>query len=283
MLISLLEQSLAFLPLTLAIYISYGILRIPDLATDGSFILGAALFGICIHVSIHPIFAMIIASLGGAFVGITTSFLQTRLNLNPLIAGILLVFILNTISLKIMGKPNLSLIGYPSIFDLYSKTIVLLALGSILLLVCAYILMSPLGLLLHAFGNNPILLNLSGKNAGVYRMIGLSFSNALVGGCGALTAQINGYADIGMGTGVVLIALATVIIGQQISKSSVKRFSFSVFFQLFSCFVGIIVYFSMMNFLIRLGLDPIYLRLMVGVCLIAFLSVTKANISRVIA
>lgn len=275
MICSILEQSFLFLPLTLGLYVSYGILRIPDLATDGSFVLGAALFGYGISHHFSPLCSIFIAVLGGIAVGITTSTMQTHLKLNPLIAGILIVFILNTLVMKIMGRPNLSLLNYPSIFESHSRLLIIATLGVATLLICGFLFFSKIGLMLNAFGNNPVLLNLSGKNANYYRTLGLSISNGLVAYTGSISAQANGYIDIGMGTGIVLIAIGTVIIGQQLFCNLFKKFSQSSFLKLFCCLLGVILYFSIINILISLGFDPIYLRLLMGICLIIFLALAR--------
>jgi putative tryptophan/tyrosine transport system permease protein len=142
------------------------------------------------------------------------------------------------------------------------------------------LLASRLGLMLHAFGNNPTLLHLCGKNGGGYRMLGLSLSNGLVAYSGSLTAQINGYADIGMGVGMILIALGTVIIGQQIYTLLFKDLPFAPLMRLICCFLAAVLYFSTVYALLALGLDPIYLRLMIGICLIIFLGTTQKNFTK---
>ena len=275
MISSIIEQACVFLPLAFGIYISYGVLKIADLTTDGSFVLGAALFAVGVGLGMDPFVAMLFSTLGGVMAGIAASLLQTRLQLNPLIVGILLVFILNTLTLKVMGKPNLSLFDRPSIFFSYPKLVVLIPMGALFILGGAALLSSRLGLMLHAFGNNSTLLHLCGQNGNRYRMLGLSLSNGLVGYSGALTAQVNGYADIGMGIGVILISLGIVMIGQQVHRFLFpKNASFSVS-RLLCCFLATILYFSMVRALLALGLDPIYLRLMIGVSLIVFLGMTQ--------
>lgn len=277
MLFNILEQSLLFFPLALGLYISYAVLRIPDLTTDGSFVLGAALFGVSIHLGINPVLSMLISMLGGALCGGAVSFLQTRFQLHPLIAGILLVFILNTLSLKLMGRPNLSLLDHPTIFSLIdqNKFYFLFPLTLSLLLGAGFLLTSKLGIMLHALGNNSTLLNLFGKNANAYRMLGLCISNSLVSFSGALTAQANGYVDTSMGLGIVLIALGTVMIGQQIYQFLFTGLPLKNFFRLLACLIGIFAYFFLINILISAGLDPIYLRLMIGLSLIGFLTLTR--------
>lgn len=284
MLVNILEQSFLFFPLALGLYISYAVLKIADLTTDGSFVLGAALFGLSVHLGIHPVLSMIIAMTGGSLCGMAISFIQTKFHLHPLIAGILLVFILNTLTLKLMGRPNLSLLDHPSIFSLIDpdKIFFLFSLTLVLLALAAFILTSQIGIMLHALGNNPTLLNLFGKNANAYRMLGLSISNSLVGLSGALTAQASGYVDTSMGLGIVLIALGTVMIGQQIYRALFANLPLKNILRLTSCLLGIFSYFFLIHILISIGLDPIYLRLMIGVSLIGFLAITrKKNLQEV--
>lgn len=277
MLLNILEQTLLFFPLVLGLYLSYSVLKIPDLTTDGSFVLGAAFFGISVHLNIHPALAMGISMAGGALCGFAVSFLQTKFYLHPLIAGILLVFILNTLTLKLMGRPNLSLLDSPSIFSLLNsgKLSILLPLAFLLLTLVSLLLTSKIGIMLHALGNNGTLLNLCGKNANAYQRLGLCVSNSLVGLSGALTAQANGYVDTSMGIGIVLIALGTVMIGQQIYKTLFTNLPLKNILKILSCLLGVFLYFFLIHILISLGLDPIYLRLMIGVSLIGFLSLTR--------
>lgn len=264
MFFSILEQSLLFFPLALGLFISYSILKTPDLTTDGSFVFGAACFGLAVQAGTPPFLAIGTAIGAGALCGVVVSFLQIRLH--PLISGILLVFILNTITLKLLGKPNLSLLDQPSLITLPFLAL----LGGALFLGVTYFLSSKTGLALHGLGNNPTLLNLFGKNSFTYRTLGLAISNGLVGFCGAITAQSNGYVDISMGTGVVLIALGTVILGQRIYQFFIDP-PMKHAINLICCFIGILLYFLLVNLLISIGLDPVYLRLMIGISLIGFL------------
>ena len=271
---SILEQSLLFLPFALGIFVSYGVLKIPDLATDGSFVVGGALVGCVVHAGFSPFTSMCIAVCGGAVIGQISCFLQNKLNHNPLLAGILIVFVLNTIILKMMGRPNLSLFDQPSIFDGFSKIFVLFGLSIVLIFALASFLSSRYGLVLHALGNNATLVSLSGSSASRYQGLGLSLSNALVALSGSLTAQANGYVDIQMGYGLVLIGLGTVIIGQKIhqAKAPLNR---SQLVKICACLGGVLSYFGLVNLLIYFGLDPIYLRCLIGISLIVFLSSRK--------
>ncbi len=282
MLLNILEQSFLFFPLTLGLYMSYVVLKTADLTTDGSFIVGATLFGLGITNGFDPIACMTFSLAGGALCGITAGFLQTRFHLHPLITGILLVFILNTLCLKLLGRPNLCLLDQPSIFSDLSKTSLLFYLTLIMLGSMSYLLSSKIGLTLHASGSNKTLLNLIGKNADAYRIFGLALSNALTALAGSLSAQASGFVDTSMGIGIVLIALGTVMIGEQIYKTFFIEVRLKHPIKLLCSFFGIITYFLLVHTLISVGLDPVYLRLMIGVCLIAFLIITrKKNLTEI--
>lgn len=269
MFLDIFEQSLLFLPLALGIYFSFAVLKIPDLTSDGSFVMGASLSALCIHLGVNPFLSLGVALLGGSLTGLMAAILQSRFRLHPLIVGILLVFVINTAALLLMGKPNLSLFDRPTIFS-HGKIFPLALIGASLLGLLFLLLNSRAGLMFYAFGNSENLLRLSGKNAHLYRFFGLSLSNGLAGLCGSLTAQASGYADINMGTGIVLIALGTVMIGLRCFQ-----FLFKVphkFASLFFCLLGTFLYFALVHVLISFGLNPIYLRLCIGVCLIAILA-----------
>ncbi len=287
MLLNILEQSLLFFPLSMGIYLSYRVLQTPDLTTDGSFLLGAAIYALTVRKGVSPAAACAIASLSGCISGTITACLHNRFRINILIGGILMTFILNTLALKLMGRPNLSLLNYPSIFHSVEQWFpccpsqiiqIALLLTWILLiyLLLNQLLSSPIGLMLYAVGNNPTLVSLSGKKRENYQILALSISNGLVAHAGSLTAQIQGYADISMGAGMILIALATVIIGKQIYLSSTQRPILTrSSIQLFYCFLGVFIYFSLTNIFLVMGIDPLYSRLAIALSLIALLIFNK--------
>jgi putative ABC transport system permease protein len=265
----ILQQSLPFLPLVLGLYISYSILKITDLSTDGSFILGAAVFGLALRANYSPITALSFSLITGLCLGCIVALLHIRLH--PLLCGILLVFILSTAVLKMMGRPNLPLLEYPSYFSLLTTScLFLVLLGAI-----AFFLSSKAGLMLQAFGNNPLLFHLCGKNGILYRMLGLSIHSMCATLSGALTAATSGYVDISMGIGVVLIALGTLILGQKIQLSFFSCSSHLI--ALTSATIAVLLYFFLLHILLRLGLDPIYLRLVIGLFLMSLLFTTSSK------
>lgn len=264
---SILEQSLLFLPFALGVLLSYGILKKADLTVEGSFVLGAGVYAKGILLADSALFATIASLLAGSFAGAATSSLQYKNRVSPLLSGTLVLFSLQSLNLIGMGRPNLNILGKASFFNALSddQAFALLLLQSFCLLLAMYFLLcSRTGMLLKAFGCDAKLLELLGKNAELYRFLGLSASNALVAYSGALTAQAYGYADISMGTGLVLVGIASTIIGMTIEKLFSSK---SVFLKLFSCSLAVFSYFCMIQVFLSFGLHPLYLKMFVGISL----------------
>jgi len=276
-LIPALEQSALFFPLALGIYLSYGILRTTDLTIDGSFVLGAAVFARFLTNGVSPWLSLLLAILAGFCAGIGVSFIQKGDRINGLIAGVLALFILYSVNFQIMGRPNIGLYEADNLFALAmplgpnGQWIMLVGLITLILLFMAFLLKTRLGLVLRAFGDNSHLLKNLGKNAEGYRFLGLALSNGLAACCGALSAQIYGYADINMGFGVTLTGIGAVVIGLQLIKHFTINRPYSVVLDLFGCFIGVFLYFLMINIFLRIGIDPINLKLVLGLVLIFFL------------
>ena len=268
MILPILEQALPFLPLVIGLYISYGILQIADLSTDASFLVGAALFGIALRSHFSPALSLCFAMAAGVVIGCTVALLHCRLH--SLLCGILMVFILSTLILKVMGKPNLSLLEYPASFSLFSLS----CIGIILVGLISIFLHSKVGLLLHGFGGNPSLFHLLGKNGILYRMIGLSIHGCCAAISGALTAATNGYVDISMGIGIVLIALGTLILGQKIYQYFFFPSPYPHITALACSVIAVFIYFFLLHTLLRIGLDPMYLKLAIGLFLMSLLITT---------
>lgn len=129
-----------------------------------------------------------------------------------------------------------------------------------------------MGLSLRAFGCNPHLLKKLGKNPAIYLGIGLAISNMLSALCGVMTAQLSGYADIQMGLGMALTAIGAVVIGKKLLSGIIKSDQFSAITGACSCFLGAFIYFLILNVLFNMGLNPIYLKLFIGIILVVFLS-----------
>lgn len=272
MILESLEQSLLFYPLVLGIYLSYHILKITDLTVEGSFVAGAALYARLLTLyDNHPL-AMTGALLGGIMCGVAVSFMQRKGSMNGLVASIIMLFMLYSLNLQIMGRPNISLLNY-DVFSALSnasfiKLVFLILMGVFLLGGLTLFLKTRLGLSCRAFGHQPNLLYKYNQNPETYRLLGLILSNMLAALCGALTAQFSGYADIHMGFGMALIGIGAVVIGQHLFSSLRQTRSFQPGLELLACFGGIYLYFLISHLLLSFDIDPINLRLCLGLLLI---------------
>ncbi|MCC8368930.1 MAG: ABC transporter permease [Rickettsia endosymbiont of Oxypoda opaca] len=272
-LIIALEQSLLMLPLILGMYISYQILKITDLTVDGTYVLGAAVFARTISFGLFP--ALILSMIAGVIVGSVVSFMQKDNRVNSLITGILAVFMLYSVNLQVLQRPNISVLGMPTVLSLFNSEnwlIPLIITNSLIMIAVIILLQGRIGLLLRAFGYNRNLLHTLGKPAELYRTIGLSLSNLLAALTGALTVQVNGFADINMGFGVALVGIGAIVIGRHILIHANK---FSPFKEISACFIGILFYFISLSFLLAIGIDPINLKLILGIIL--FISLRRVR------
>lgn len=269
-----LEQSLVLLPLVLGIYISFHILNVTDLTVDGTYVLGAALFASYIHLGV--IFAMMLAILGGAAVGLVVALMQRNNIVDSLVVGILASFMLYSINLQCMGRPNISVLGMPTILSQMNQEnwIVPLSLFGVLIIIGLIILLrSRTGLILRSFGQNQKLLCVLGKKPEHYRLLGLVISNSLAALSGSFVAQVNGFADINMGFGVALVSIGAIVIGRHVLIKHHENFN--SFKGCASCFIGIFLYFVSLSSLLRIGINPVNLKLALGVVL--FISLLKTH------
>jgi putative ABC transport system permease protein len=278
-LLDALQQSFIFIPLTLGIYLSYQLLQVTDLTPDGTFVLGAAIFARMLTSGFNEFTSFIAALIGGALAGIGVALLQRYAKINSLIASILAVFMLYSVNFAVMERPNIGLLNYATVLSnlqngntmLFNSSLLLFAV--LLTVALALLIRSRLGLSLRAFGSNRNLIPKLGNNPTFYLIIGLAISNALAALCGVFTAQINGYADIHMGLGMALTGIGAVVIGCKLVRSLfTKSPAFNLKADLIGCFVGTYLYFFMLNLFLKLGLNPIYLKLVLGLMLALFLS-----------
>lgn len=278
MLPNTLQQTLLFLPIVFGVYLSYDILMVTDLTVEGTFVLGAAVFARFITLGCNQVVSTIAAILAGAIIGILVTIMQRVAKINSLIAGILATFMLYSVNFGVMNRPNISLLNntiflqqlqdyHPTLLN-----IVLLFFILTLMVLLSLLINSQLGLHLRAFGSNPHLLKKLGKNPSFYLGIGLACSNGLAALCGIMTAQLAGYADIHMGLGVALTAIGAVVIGNKIITSLMTSTRFSALRGLLGCLIGAFIYFLILNSFIVAGLNPIYLKLFLGLVLVVFLS-----------
>jgi len=222
------EVGLAFSLVALAVFLSFRVLRFPDLTVDGSFPLGAAVCATLISQGWDPFAATAMALLAGGLAGALTGWLNVGLRIMDLLAGILVMIALYSINLRVMGRPNVPLIMEPTVFSvlrsdalddmLLRPAILLVVVVAAKLLLDAF-LRSQMGLAMRATGANPRMARAQGVPTGRLAVLGLAISNALCALGGALFAQSQGGADISMGIGTIVIGLAAVIVGESLFHS----------------------------------------------------------------
>ena len=226
-LLGAIEVGLLFALVALGVYLSFRVLQFPDLTVDGSFPLGAAVCASLIVVDVDPYLATFIAALAGACAGMVTAWLNVRLKILHLLASILTMIALYSINLRIMGRPNVALLGENTVFsplenlDMPSYVALPIALAVLVIVVklaLDWFLNSEVGLAMRATGVNPRMARAQGINTDRYILGGMALSNALVAVAGALFAQSQGAADVTLGVGVIVVGLAAVIGGEALIK-----------------------------------------------------------------
>ncbi len=217
------EQGLVFALMALGVYITFRILDFPDLTVDGSLPLGAAASATWIASGGDPWVSLLIAIFAGMCAGWVTAFLSTKLNILNLLASIITMIALYSINLRVMGRPNITLLTEATIFTPFEggalPNHVLYPLFFALLLLVIGVglglfLHTERGLSIRATGDNPDMASAQGASTTFNIMLGLALSNGMVALCGALVAQSQGSADVGMGVGTIVAGLASVIIGE---------------------------------------------------------------------
>ncbi|MGE8447353.1 MAG: ABC transporter permease [Comamonas sp.] len=222
------EIGLIFALVALGVFISFRLLRFPDLTVDGSFPLGAAVCAVLITHGYSPFVATIGATLAGAIAGLITGWLNVKLKIMDLLASILMMIALYSINLRIMGGPNIPLINDPTLFnqlqpagmeDYVFRPLLMCAIVVLAKLAMDWFFLTERGLAIRATGTNARMARAQGVNTGGMILLGMAVSNALVGLAGALFAQTQGGADSSMGIGTIVIGLAAVIVGESILPS----------------------------------------------------------------
>ncbi len=265
-----LEQGLAYALVALGIVISFRILAFPDLTVDGSFVLGGAVVARMIVLGYQPLTGVVLAILIGFSAGCATGLLNTRLKINSLLAGILIMTILYSVNLRVMGRSNTPLLNYVTVFTPFEQMeirwlSVTLFFGGIVLaskFLADLFLHTQVGLAMRATGDNEQMIRTLGVNTDNMTVLGLGISNALVALSGALVAQHQGFADIGMGIGMIVAGLASIIIGETLLRAR------SVGMITFAAILGSCIYRLVITIGLWLGLAPTDLKMATGAMVI---------------
>ena len=220
-----LEQGVAFGVMVLGVFLTFRVLDFPDLTVDGSLPLGASVSAVAITHGVPPAISLLLAMAAGFVAGMITGILNTKLRILHLLASILTMTALYSINIRIMGGPNVSLLGSDTLLDLLAPwglpgyltaPIVFTAIALLVTGFIIWFLHTELGLAMLATGNNPQMIISQGVNTHAMVILGVGLSNALVALSGALVAQNQGAADANMGVGTIVAGLASVIVGETI-------------------------------------------------------------------
>lgn len=269
--IGALELGGIFAIMSLGLYISYKVLDLPDLTVDGSFVLGAAVSAV-LTIHAQPYLGILLSFIIGMIAGAITGILITKLNIMPILSGILTMTGLYSINLRIMNdSPNISLFESQTIFnsldiEKFDGLIVIYGFVVVIVLFLYYFLRTQLGLALRACGDNEDMVKASSIDSDKMKILGLSLANGFVAMSGGIFAQYQTFADIQSGTGMMVIGLASIIVGLSLIKKE------SILFQLLAVVFGAVFYRMILTFALQLGLPSGDLKLLSAILVIIAIS-----------
>lgn len=296
MLNSILIEGLIYGIMVLGVFSTFRVLNFCDMTVDGSFPLGACVLAACLTAGIPPVAAIFIAFLSGLVAGIATSAIYTKLKIPDLLAGILTMTMLYSVNLRIMSnKANISFLkvetlfskiqdkAYDFFFDMglefdveWALVFFLIVFVAVLKILMDLFYHTDLGLTMGALGSNPQLIVSQGVNPDIVRTIGICFGNGLAALAGSFAAMYNGFADVGMGTGIVVSGLASLMLGEFIIKSN------RIGLQTLRVFIGSIVYRALMilarSYGYKIHITPNDLKLVTGILIIICLIVSRTDL-----
>ena len=275
MLQATIEQSLIFAIMVLGVYISFRILNFPDMTVDGTFPLGAAISAKLLTLGVNPYLTLLVVLIAGATAGAITGVIHVKLKVKDLLAGILVMTALYSVNLRVMGKSNIPLFEEDNIFNTkYSMLITIVVLILISKFLLDYLLKTKFGFALKALGDNENLIVSLGLNEEKYKIYGLMIANAFVAFSGAVLAQYQGFADVGMGTGIIVIGLASIIIGDTLFGKRRRLAGTTI------VIIGSILYRGVIAVTLSMGMDASDLKLITSVIVIVILWIQKQKDKR---
>ena len=275
LIISTLAQGLLWSVMAMGVFITFRTLNIADLSVEGSFPLGGAVAAVLLAEKFNPATAIVAAGLAGMLAGAVSGLLHTKLKIPALMAGILTMIALYSVNLRVMGKANLSLLNTDTLFTALeflklspnmTTFVAGLCIAVAIPLWLYWFFGTEIGMAVRATGNNPQMIRAMGVNTDDMFLLGLVLSNGLVAVSGALIAQDNGFADVGMGAGTIVIGLASVIIGEVVFGT--RNFKNS----LISVVLGSILYRIVIAVVLYLGMPPNDLKLFTAILVAIALS-----------
>jgi putative tryptophan/tyrosine transport system permease protein len=287
--IAALAQGLAYIALAWGVYMSSRVLRFADISPDGTFPLGAAVAAALIFSGTDPLVATFAALVAGMVVGYVTGVLHTRLGVTDLLSGILVMTALYSVNLHVMGRSNVSLLDRPTIAtrlhawvpgsaawpDDVTFGLMFLAIAVALGLIVTWFLRTDFGMAMRAVGDNPAMITAQGVDRRGMVELGLAIANGLVAFSGALIAQYQGFADVGMGVGTMVAGMAAVILGETLRP---RRWRLGATILMVA--LGAIAFRTLIALALRVGLNPIDLKLATAAFVLAALALPRLGLGR---
>jgi putative ABC transport system permease protein len=278
-------QGLCFSAIALGIYISMKIFNIPDITTNGSYTLGAVVTAILLthHQPTYIVLPAVI--LAGGIAGALTGIIHTKLEINPLLAGILVMTALYAVNLTLMGRSNLPLINMSSLFTLINISAdqnqnifwILSSFVIIITLIIGYLLKTDFGIAMRATGNSESMIRSLGVNTDRMKITGLALANALTAVSGYLISQYQGFTDISMGVGIVIIGLGSVII----AETFINWFRItSVWLSLVLVLAGAVIFQLVLAITLDIGVDANLLTLVTAVFVLLIVSLPRLTFKK---
>jgi putative tryptophan/tyrosine transport system permease protein len=270
-------QGLCYASLGIGVYLSLRIFKIPDITTDGSFTLGGVVAAVGLLAGWSVWVVIPVTLLAGVISGATTGFISTRLRINPLLSGILVMTALYSINLAIMGRSNIPLDLDTGLFSSNDNMnqkplLVAAAFAFTIAMIMAWMLKTDLGIAMRATGNNEQMASANGVNINRMKILGLAIANALTSFSGFLMVQYQGFADVNMGVGIIISGLAAVMIGESISS----LFKINRVWAILICMIaGSMVFRLAVAQSLAFGLNPNYLKLVTAGIVLAIVAVSN--------
>ena len=285
--LSVLEQGLIYAVLALGVYITFKILDFPDMSVDSSFPLGAAVTSLMIANGISPLLTLPVSMIAGAIAGALTGVIHVKFKVRDLLSGIIVMTALYSVNLHIAGRANVQLFSFNTIFknptinalpfsvQTYMPVLILLVITVVVKVLMDAYLATRSGFLLRATGDNPSLVATLAKDSGKVKILGLAIANALVALSGCIMCQYQRYFDISMGTGTLVLAVASVIVGSQLLRG--LRFLGATT----AVVLGSILYKGCVALALSMGLSPFDLKLVTAALLLIIIIAGGQNRKKV--
>jgi len=277
-----LQLSLCLGPMAMGIYITMKVFNIPDITTDGSYTLGATVTAVLLTHQFPVLAALPICMIAGSLAGICTGLIHTKLKIDALLAGILVMTGLYSINLIILGRSNVPLINIAGVFsffsfftnDIYNQLFVAFVILIILILLLTYLLRTDFGIAMRATGNNPLMTKSLGINNDMIKIIGLAMANGLTALSGFLVAQYQGFADINMGIGIVITGLGSVLIADALRLWMNIT---NIGAQILLVIAGSFLFQLVLAFTLAMGIDPNFLKLVTALFVLLIVALPRVS------